>query len=125
MTDFKFQIETVEELPKVGGAGGIAKYDWSQFPEPMPGAYPKARIMGIKNSKSLRTSINRYREKLIAEGKKEHELPVFRIVSVKDEKSGETIGFDVYRVPNEKKPEEASATEKGGSKGANTPEGKK
>lgn len=108
MSDFQFNFETVEELPKFGGGGGghTQKYDWSQWPEPTKGAYPKARIDDVKNSKTLRTSINRYYEKQREAGVKEEDLPVFRIQTVKDPESGKQIGFDVYRVPNRLHPEQ-------------------
>jgi hypothetical protein len=100
-------IETVAEVPTTGGGGkaGESKYDFSKFPKPVinpedpsKNEYPKAYVEGIKNSKSLASAKKKYIERLVEAGTKEKDLPEFTFRSKRDEKTGDVLGFEVYRI---------------------------
>lgn len=99
-SEFAFKIETGVAMPEKRGGAGTPKYDWSQFPAPKDPkdktTYPSAVITGIKQPKTIYTSIKRYREKLKAEGKRDSEMPEFSTFRELD-KSGKLIGFRVFR----------------------------
>lgn len=94
----QFNFETVkqEEIPPTRGGGGTTKYDWSTFPAPKDGEATKATI-DVQNTKSLYTSIKKYREKLLAGGTKEGDLPVFTLRGNKDKNTGKIVSVDVFR----------------------------
>lgn len=97
---FDFKFETGVEMPARKGGSGTPKYDWSKFPAPKDPkdskTYQSSVITGIKAPKTIYTSIKRYKDKLLASGTKEADLPEFSTFRETDAK-GTVIGFRVFR----------------------------